>query len=80
MRTAFGPFFVRGLYSWAVGDWRSSEKQTRWWRLQWRPRGPREAQADPLQAKLAEANRDSAAMRLRLDQAAAIITRPYSAA
>ena len=36
-------------------------------------RGPEKAAANPLQAELAKANRENAALRRRLDQAEAII-------
>lgn len=41
--------------------------------LQPRPRGPEKAPANPLQAELAKANREVAALRRRLDQAETII-------
>jgi len=41
--------------------------------LQPRYRGPQKAPANPLQAELAKANREVAALRRRLDQAEAII-------
>ena len=41
--------------------------------LQPRQRGPEKAAANPLQAALAKANRENAALRRRLDQAEAII-------
>lgn len=41
--------------------------------LQPRHRGPEKAPANPLQAELAKANREVAAVRRRLDQAEAII-------
>ena len=42
--------------------------------MQPRPRGPEKAPANPLQAELAKANREVAALRRRLDQAEAIIS------
>ena len=41
--------------------------------LQPRPRGPEKVATKPLQADLAKANREIAALRRRLDQAEAII-------
>ena len=38
-----------------------------------RPRGPDKVATNPLQAELANANRENAALRRRLDQAEAII-------
>ena len=41
--------------------------------LQPRARGPQKAAVNPLQAELAKANRENAALRRRLDQVEAII-------
>ena len=62
-----------GLYSSALSDWRGQRDAGTLGALQPRPRGPEKAQANPLQAELAKANRENAALRRRLDQAEAII-------
>ena len=61
-----------GLYSSALSDWRGQREAGTLGALQPRPRGP-EMVANPLQAALAKANRENAALRRRLDQAEAII-------
>ena len=62
-----------GLYSSALSDWRGQWEAGTLGALQPRPRGPEKAAANPLQADLAKANRENAALRRRLDQAEAII-------
>ena len=62
-----------GLYSSALSDWRGQREAGTLGALQPRPRGPEKAPANPLQADLAKANREIAALRRRLDQAEAII-------
>ena len=62
-----------GLYSSALSDWRGQREAGTLGALQPRPRGPQKAAANPLQAELAKANRENAALRRRLDQAEAII-------
>lgn len=62
-----------GLYSSALTDWRRQRAAGTLGALQPRPRGPEKAPANPLQAELAKANREVAALRRRLDQAEAII-------
>ena len=62
-----------GLYSSALSDWRGQRDAGTLGALQPRPRGPEKAQANPLQAELAKANRENATLRRRLDQAEAII-------
>ena len=62
-----------GLYSSALRDWRGQRAAGTLGALQPRPRGPEKTQANPLQAELAKANRENAALRRRLDQAEAII-------
>jgi transposase-like protein len=62
-----------GLYSSALTDWRRARKAGTLGALQPRHRGPLKAPANPLQAKLAKANREVATLRRRLDQAEAII-------
>ena len=62
-----------GLYSSALSDWRGQREAGTLGALQPRPRGPEKAAANPLQAELAKANRENAALRRRLDQAEAII-------
>ena len=62
-----------GLYSSALSDWRGQRAAGTLGALQPRPRGPEKAAANPLQADLAKANRENAALRRRLDQAEAII-------
>ena len=56
-----------------MSDWRSQREAGTLGALQPRPRGPEKAAANPLQADLAKANREIAALRRRLDQAEAII-------
>ena len=63
-----------GLYSSALSDWRGQREAGTLGALQPRPRGPEKAAVNPLQAELAKANRENAALRRRLDQAEAIIT------
>ena len=63
-----------GLYSSAFSDWRGQREAGTLGALQPRPRGPEKAAVNPLQAELAKANRENAALRRRLDQAEAIIT------
>jgi len=62
-----------GLYSSALSDWRGQREAGTLGALTPRPRGPEKAAANPLQADLAKANREIAALRRRLDQAEAII-------
>ena len=62
-----------GLYSSALSDWRGQREAGTLGALQPRPRGPEKAATNPLQADLAKANRENAALRRRLDQAEAII-------
>ena len=62
-----------GLYSSALSDWRGQRAAGTLGALQPRARGPQKAAANPLQAELAKANRENAALRRRLDQAEAII-------
>ena len=62
-----------GRYSSALSDWRGQRDAGTLGALQPRPRGPQKAAANPLQADLAKANRENAALRRRLDQAKAII-------
>ncbi len=62
-----------GLYSSALTDWRRHRAAGTLGALQPRARGPEKAPAHPLQADLAKANREIAALRRRLDQAEAII-------
>ena len=62
-----------GLYSSALSDWRGQRDAGTLGALQPRQRGPEKAAANPLQAELAKANREIAALRRRLDQAEAII-------
>ena len=62
-----------GLYSSALSAWRCQRDAGTLGALQPRPRGPEKAPANPLQAALAKANREVAALRRRLDQAEAII-------
>ena len=62
-----------GLYSSALSDWRGQRDAGTLGALQPRPRGPEKAAVNPLQAELAKANRENAALRRRLDQAEAII-------
>ncbi len=62
-----------GLYSSALTDWRRQRAAGVLGALQPRPRGPEKAPVNPLQAELAKANREVAALRRRLDQAEAII-------
>ena len=62
-----------GLYSSALSDWRGQREAGTLGALQPRARGPEKAATNPLQAELAKANRENAALRRRLDQAEAII-------
>jgi len=62
-----------GLYSSALSDWRGQRDAGTLGALQPRQRGPEKVAANPLQAELAKANRENAALRRRLDQAEAII-------
>ena len=62
-----------GLYSSALSDWRGQRGAGSLGALQPRARGPEKAATNPLQAELAKANRENAALRRRLDQAEAII-------
>ena len=62
-----------GLYSSALSDWRGQREAGTLGALQPRTRGPEKAAANPLQAELAKANRENAALRRRLGQAEAII-------
>jgi len=62
-----------GLYSSARSDWRGQRDAVTDGALQPRQRGPEKVAANPLQAELAKANRQNAALRRRLDQAEAII-------
>ena len=62
-----------GLYSSALSDWRGQREAGTLGALQPRPRGPGKPATNPLQAELAKANRENAALRRRLDQAEAII-------
>ena len=62
-----------GLYSSALSDWRGQREAGTLGALQPRARSPEKAALNPLQAELAKANRENAALRRRLDQAEAII-------
>ena len=62
-----------GLYSSALSDWRGQREAGTLGALQPRARGPEKTAVSPLQAELAKANRENAALRRRLDQAEAII-------
>ncbi len=62
-----------GLYSSALTDWRRQRAAGTLGALQPRRRGPEKAPTNPLQADLAKANRENAALRRRLEQAEAII-------
>jgi len=62
-----------GLYSSALSDWRGQREAGTLGALQPRARGPQKTAVNPLQAELAKANRENAALRRRLDQAEAII-------
>ena len=62
-----------GLYSSALSDWRGQREAGTLGALQPRARGPEKTEVNPLQAELAKANRENAALRRRLDQAEAII-------
>ena len=62
-----------GLYSSALSDWRGQCEAGTLGALQPRARGPEKTAESPLQAELAKANRENAALRRRLDQAEAII-------
>ena len=62
-----------GRYSSALSDWRGQREAGILGALQPRARGPQKAALNPLQAELAKANRENAALRRRLDQAEAII-------
>ena len=62
-----------GRYSSALSDWRGQREAGTLGALQPRVRGPEKVAANPLQAELAKANRENAALRRRLDQAEAII-------
>lgn len=62
-----------GLYSSALSDWRGQREAGTLGALQPRARGPEKAAVNPLQAELAKAGREIAALRRRLDQAEAII-------
>jgi uncharacterized protein YceH (UPF0502 family) len=57
----------------ALTDWRRARAAGTLGALQPRRRGPQQAPVNPLQAELAKANREVAALRRRLDQAEAII-------
>ena len=63
-----------GLYSSALSDWRGQREAGTLGALQPRKRGPAKAAVNPLQADLAKANREIAALQRRLDQAEAIIS------
>ena len=62
-----------GLYSSALTDWRRARAAGTLGALQPRPRGPKKAPANPLQAELDKANREVAALQRRLDKAEAVI-------
>ena len=62
-----------GLYSSALSDWRGQREAGTLGALQPRARGPEKTAVNPLQAELAKANQENAALRRRLDQAEAII-------
>ena len=62
-----------GLYSSALSDWRGQREAGTLGALQPRQRGPEKVATNPLQAALAKANREIAALRRRLDQADSII-------
>ena len=62
-----------GLYSSALSDWRAQREAGTLGALTPRQRGPGKVAPNPLQAELAKANRENAALRRRLDQAEAII-------
>lgn len=63
-----------GLYSSALTGWRRARAAGTLGALQPRQRGPQKAPSNPLQAELANAHAQVAALRRRLDQAEAIIT------
>ena len=52
-----------GLYSSALSDWRGQRDAGTLGALQPRPRGPEKPATNPLQAELAKANRENAALR-----------------
>ena len=52
-----------GRYSSALSDWRGQREAGTLGALQPRPRGPEKAAVNPLQAELAKANRENAALR-----------------
>ncbi len=62
-----------GQYCSALSDWRGQRDTGVLGALTPRQRGPQMVAANPLQADLAKANREIAALRRRLDQAEAII-------
>jgi uncharacterized protein YceH (UPF0502 family) len=57
----------------ALTDWRRARAAGTLGALQPRRRGTQQVPVNPLQAELAKANREVAALRRRLDQAEAII-------
>jgi len=62
IRVGFRPFFVgRGLYSSALSDWRGQRDAGTLGAIQPRQRGPKKVTANPFQADLAKANRESIA-------------------
>ena len=52
-----------GLYSSALSDWRGQREAGTLGALRLRPRGPEKAAVNPLQAELAKADRENAALR-----------------
>ena len=66
------------LYSSALSDWRGQRDAGTLGALQPSPRGPEKAQANPLQAELAKANRENAALRRRVDQAEGCCQRNFA--
>jgi len=67
-----------GLYSSALTDWRRQRAAGTLGALQPRPRGPAMAAVNPLQAELAKANRENAALRRDLKRGARIRPRQSS--
>ena len=61
-----------GLYSSALSDWRGQRDAGTLGALQPRQRGPEKVAANPLQAELAKANRENAALRPDLKPGASI--------
>jgi len=67
-----------GLYSSALSDWRGQRDAGTLGALQPRQRGPEKVAANPLQAELAKANRENAALRPDLKRGASIRRRRLS--